>query len=75
MISLNSKLYQASVAASPKLNKQTKKKKRNLPLWNDEIAVVVKRSKIAHSEWKAAGCPKNAISPYVQQKKTARASM
>ena len=75
MISLNSKLYQASVAASPKLNKQTKKKKRNLPLWNDEIAVVVKRSKIAHSEWKAAGCPKNPISPYVQQKKTARSSM
>ena len=53
--SLNSKLYQASVAASPKLNTQTRKR-------ND---------KNAHREWKAAGSPRNPSSPYVQHRKEA----
>ena len=69
--SLNSKLYQVSVAASSKLNTQTRKRKKKLPLWNDDIAAAVKRSKSAYREWKAAGSPRNPSNPYVQHRKEA----
>ena len=45
------------------------KGQKKLPLWNEDIALVVKRSKITHIEWKAAGCPRNPCSPYLKQKK------
>ena len=59
MNTLNSKLYQTYVAVLAKVNAQIKKRKRKILLWNDDIAVVVKRSKISHSEWRAAGSPRN----------------
>ena len=45
---LNSILYSASLAASPKGRPQSKQRKKTLPVWNETISHVVEASKKAH---------------------------
>ena len=73
--SLNSVLYRASVAATPKGRPQKKPRKRTLPLWNDEIASAVEQSKQAHKQWQLMGRSTDNGKPYVRQRKQARRQM
>ena len=72
---LNSILYSASVAASPKGGPQSKQRKRTLPIWNDTISEVVERSKQAHKEWQMAGSSQDNTNPLVLRRKQARRHM
>ena len=72
---LNSVLYSASVAASPKGRPQSKQRKRTLPVWNETISEVVERSKRAHKEWQAAGSPTDITNLHVLRRKQARRLM
>ena len=72
---LNSILYSASVAASPKGRPQSKQRKRTLPIWNDTISEVVDSSKQAHKEWQMAGSSQDNTNPLVLRRKQARRHM
>ena len=55
VFSLNKVLYEAPASAAPvpKLgwSRRKKKKKKILPLWNEDVVLVVERSKQVHKEW------------------------
>ena len=65
VVSLNTTLYSASVAATPKGRSQKKRRKKVLPLWNDVIANAVGQSKQAHKWWQLAGSTENEDNPFV----------
>ena len=67
---LNSILYSASLAASPKGRPQSKQRKKTLPVWN--ISHVVEASKKAHRVWQMAGAPCDPSNPLVVRRKMAR---
>ena len=70
-MALNKLLYDASVASTPKKSNGARKRSR-LPVWNDTIAVAVRLSKLAHTEWKEAGSPTIATDLLLIKKKAAR---
>ena len=65
---LNSILYSASLAASPKGRPQSKQRKKTLPVWNETISHVVEASKKAHRVWQMAGAPCDPSNPLVRRK-------
>ena len=71
-MALNKLLYDASVASTPKKLNGARKKSRRL-IWNDSIAVAIRLSKLAHSEWKEAGSPTIAIDLHIKKKAARRA--
>ena len=73
-MALNKLLYDASVASTPKKSNGAQKRSR-LPVWNDTIAVAVKLSKLAHTEWKEAGSPTIATDLLLIKKKAAQRAM
>ena len=73
-MALNKLLYDASVTSTPKKSNGAQKRSR-LPVWNDTIAVAVKLSKLAHTEWKEAGSPTIATDLLLIKKKAARRAM
>ena len=70
---LNSILYSALLAASPKGRSQSKQRKKTLPVWN--ISHVVEASKKAHRVWQMAGAPCDPSNPLVVGRKMARRYM
>ena len=73
--SVNRTLYEASAAAAPVPKTAKNRRKNNLPLWNEDISLVVARSKQAHKEWQAAGSPTSPDNPLVKNRKDARRLM
>ena len=73
-MALNKLLYDASVASTPKKLNGARNRSR-LPVWNDTIAVAVRLSKLAHTEWKEAGSPTIATDLLLIKKKAARRAM
>ena len=73
--SVNRTLYEASAAAAPAPKTAKNRRKNNLPLWNEDISLVVARSKQAHKEWQAAGSPTSPDNPLVKNRKDARRLM
>ena len=72
-VTLNSILYSASLAASPKGRPQSKQRKKTLPVWN--ISYVVEASKNAHRVWQMAGAPCDPPNPLVVRRKMTRRHM
>ena len=72
---LNKILYEASAAATPVPRAGRNRRKNKLPIWNEDIAMVVERSKQAHKLWREAGSPDSLDDPLVKGRKEARRLM
>ena len=68
--SITSTLRKASETSCPEPKKR--KSKKGFPIWSDGVATAVHGSKVAHSEWKRAGCPRDPENPSFKQRKEAR---
>ena len=72
---LNKILYKASTAATPVPKAGRNRRKNKLPIWNEDIAMVVERSKQAHKLWREASSPHSLNDPLVKGRKEARSLM
>ena len=67
---ITSSLRKASETSCPEPKKR--KSKKGFTIWSDGIATAVHGSKMAHSVWKRAGCPRDPECPSFKQMKKAR---
>ena len=73
--SLNRTLREASAAAAPVPKPAKNRRNNNLPIWNEDISLVVARSQQLHKEWRAAGSLTSPDDPLVINRKDARRQM
>ena len=67
--SITSTLCKASETSCAEPKKR--KSKKGLPIWGDQVATAVHGRKVAHSEWKRAGCLRDPENPSFKQRKEA----